>query len=58
MENDIVIVDDTQFLLRAERSALGDGRVYTITYQVTDDCGNTTTASATVTVPISQGKKK
>jgi predicted extracellular nuclease len=51
--NDIVIVDDNTFKLRAERSGVGDGRVYTITYQVTDDCGNTTVATATVEVPIS-----
>jgi hypothetical protein len=53
--NDIVIVDDTHFLLRAERSALGSGRTYTITYQVTDDCGNSTIASVTVFVPLNQG---
>ena len=53
-EGDIVIVDDFNFELRAERSALGDGRVYTITYEVTDACGNSTVASATVTVPLNQ----
>lgn len=49
--NDIVIVDDDTFQLRAERSGLGDGRVYTITYEVTDACGNSTIASAEVVVP-------
>jgi uncharacterized protein len=49
--NDIVIVDDYTFKLRAERSAQGSGRIYTITYQVTDTCGNVSTQSATVTVP-------
>jgi predicted extracellular nuclease len=53
---DIVIVNDTTFKLRAERSGHGDGRTYTITYEVTDDCGNSTQASATVTVPLSKGK--
>ena len=53
--NDIVIVDDYNFQLRAERLGSGDGRVYTITYEVTDACGNSTTASATVTVPHDQG---
>ena len=48
---DIVIVDDTTFRLRAERSGAGDGRVYTITYRATDAAGNSTTESATVTVP-------
>jgi hypothetical protein len=52
---DIVIVDDFTFRLRAERSGTGSGRVYTITYQATDACGNTTVATATVTVPLSQG---
>ena len=56
--DDIVIVDDLTLKLRAERSGRGDGRIYTITYQATDDCGNTATADATVTVPHSQGKKK
>jgi hypothetical protein len=54
--NDIVIVDDYNFELRAERLGSGDGRVYTITYEVTDTCGNSTIASATVTVPHDKGK--
>ena len=53
---DVVIVDDYHFLLRAERSDLGTGRIYTITYQVTDDYGNSTIQSVTVLVPISMGK--
>jgi hypothetical protein len=51
MPNDIVIIDDFTFDLRAERSGMGDGRVYTITYEATDSCGNSILASATVTVP-------
>jgi len=50
--NDIVIVDEDTFRLRAERSEIGTGRVYTITYEAAFPCGNTSTASATVTVPI------
>ena len=52
--NDIVIVDNYTFKLRAERSGTGGGRIYTITYQVTDNCGNSTLASAIVTVPKDQ----
>ena len=54
--DDIVIVGDFTFKLRAERSGTGDGRIYTITYQVTDACGNSTIATATVTVPHSRGE--
>jgi uncharacterized protein len=50
--NDIVIVDDDTFRLRAERNESGSGRIYTITYQATDDCGNSTVRSATVSVPV------
>ena len=54
--NDIVIVDDFHFKLRAERSGGGNGRVYTITYKVTDACGNSAITTVTVTVPKSKGK--
>jgi predicted extracellular nuclease len=54
--DDIVIVGDYAFKLRAERSGVGTGRTYTITYQVTDSCGNSATASAIVVVPLSQSK--
>ena len=37
--------------LRAERSGLGSGRVYTIKVQSTDFFGNASVASTTVTVP-------
>jgi uncharacterized protein len=53
--NDIVIVDDFNFKLRAERSGVGTGRIYTITYLVTNTCGATTTVTTTVTVPLNQG---
>jgi hypothetical protein len=49
--NDIVVVDDLTVKLRAERSGTGTGRVYTLTWEATNACGATTTASATVTVP-------
>jgi hypothetical protein len=54
--NDIVIAADCKSVqLRRERDADLNGRVYTITFKVTDSGGNTTTATVTVSVPISQG---
>jgi DNA/RNA endonuclease G (NUC1) len=50
--SDIVIAPDCKSVqLRAERSGSGNGRVYTITFLVRDTAGNTTTATANVTVP-------
>lgn len=54
--NDIVIIDNDTFDLRAERSGGGEGRIYTITYQATNTCGNSVIATATVTVPHDQVK--
>lgn len=45
---------DYEFQLRNQRDGNGDGRVYTVTYMVTDDCGHEVTASATVTVAHDQ----
>ncbi len=53
--NDIRILGHVSFRLRAERSEIGSGRVYTITYQATDAHGNSVTSSATVSVPIGLG---
>lgn len=52
---DIVVNADGTLKLRAERSGKGSGRVYTMTYQATDAGGNTTTATAVVTVPHARG---
>ena len=49
--NDIVIVDDLTVKLRAERSGTGNGRVYTLTWEATNSCGATVTATAEVKVP-------
>ena len=45
------IVSGDSLQLRAERSNQGSGRVYTISYVLTDQAGNTANVSATVTVP-------
>jgi endo-1,4-beta-xylanase len=42
---------DEELLLRAERSAQGQGRVYSIVYEAVDRAGNKTTATITVKVP-------
>jgi hypothetical protein len=38
--------------LRAEHAQGGSGRVYTVTYTLTDQAGNSAQASSTVTVPV------
>ena len=53
--NDIVISCDRHSVqLRAERDGNLDGRVYTITFTVTDSQGHVGTATAKVTVPVNQ----
>jgi hypothetical protein len=47
--------EDYGFQLRAERAGGGDGRVYTVTYRVTDAGGLSTEVSAEVRVPHDQG---
>ena len=51
---DWVVVDATHVQLRAERSGLGTGRIYTITITCTNSAGQSSTATATVTVPHDQ----
>ena len=53
--NDMVIAADCKSVqLRRERDGDLDGRVYTVTFSVTDSVGHTTTATAHVTVPLNQ----
>jgi YVTN family beta-propeller protein len=49
------IVKGSSVKLRAERDDRGNGRVYTITYTLVDEAGNTAQASDTVAVPKYQG---
>jgi hypothetical protein len=52
--NDIVIAADCKSVqLRRERDGNKNGRVYTITFKVTDSFGNTATATVKVYVPTS-----
>jgi hypothetical protein len=48
---DIQIGDDGSVFVRSERSGTDKGRIYTMTYQAVDDCGNVTVRSATVSIP-------
>jgi hypothetical protein len=45
------VLSPTTVRVRAERSGIGTGRVYTITVTCTDELGNSSASSATVTVP-------
>ncbi|PKP60125.1 MAG: hypothetical protein CVT89_00445 [Candidatus Altiarchaeales archaeon HGW-Altiarchaeales-2] len=48
--NDIVIVDPQTVNLRAERQGDGNGRIYTLNFNVTDASGNTATGKCKVSV--------
>ncbi len=48
---DIEIGENGEIYVRSERSGANSGRLYTITYQAVDDCGNVTLRSATVGIP-------
>jgi DNA/RNA endonuclease G (NUC1) len=55
-DNDIIIGANCQSVqLRADRNGNGDGRVYTITFKVSDAAGNSTTLTRQVIVPHDQG---
>jgi subtilisin family serine protease len=48
---DIHVGENGEIYVRSERSGTNSGRIYTITYQAVDDCGNVTVRSATVSIP-------
>jgi len=55
--NDIIIAANCRSVqLRAEREGISDGRVYTITFRVTDASGNVGRATARVVVPHNPGE--
>ncbi len=54
---DAFLVSSTSVQLRAERSGLGDGRVYHVLMTATDTHGASCTADRTVGVPHDQGPK-
>ena len=51
-----IVIQDRIVQVRAQRLGNGTGRVYTITTQVSDNAGNTASATATCTVPHHQGE--
>lgn len=53
---DWIVTGDLTLLVRSERSGTGDGRVYTVTIDATDESGNVSTAATTILVPHDQGK--
>ena len=55
---DWVITGDLTVDLRAERSGKGDGRVYTVAVACTDDSGNRSVSTVTVSVDHDQGDRK
>jgi DNA/RNA endonuclease G (NUC1) len=55
-DNDIIIAAGCQSVqLRADRDGNGNGRVYTITFKVSDSTGHTTTLARQVMIPHDQG---
>jgi len=54
IQNANIGTDDRNISLLAERNATGTGRVYTVTYSVTDASGNLSIIQDTVSVPLSQ----
>lgn len=52
--DDIVIVDQTTFMLRAERAGGGNGRVYLVQFEVVDSEGNASMGACRFAVPHDQ----
>jgi hypothetical protein len=54
---DYIVKDAHHLKLRAKRNGSGDGRIYTITTRCTDQAGNVSSSSTTVTVPHDMSEK-
>jgi len=54
IQDAMIGTDDRSFSVRAERSGNGSGRNYLVTYSATDAGGQTSSASATVSVPLNR----
>ncbi len=54
---DMYVDPDGRIFLRAERSGTNKNRIYMITYEAVDFCGNARTASALVVVPHDEAPK-
>ena len=52
---DTEVIGDLATMLRAERSGIGSGRIYSVEMVCRDFTGNTSTGQTTITVPNSQG---
>ena len=50
------VIDGQRVLIRAERDGNGNGRVYTVHFQATDEFNQTCTGSVTIEVPHSNRK--
>lgn len=56
--DDIVILGPSSFKVRSERQGTGNGRVYGITFEVSDSFGNSTTATVFLGVPHDKSGKR
>jgi hypothetical protein len=52
--DDVVIQGDSSFKVRAERQGKGNGRVYSVAFEIVDEAGNATLATGYVGVPHDQ----
>lgn len=56
-DNDIVILTNSSFMVRAERRAGGNGRVYRVHFELSDAVGNRAEAECVLIVPNDQSER-